>query len=79
MVLGAGVGLFLLKFLIVPFLGNHEQGERVLVIFSLSLMAYGAINILAFIFFKNWLFKVNLLMTWVILPLILLKLVLDFT
>ncbi|MCB9988341.1 MAG: hypothetical protein H6868_03290 [Rhodospirillales bacterium] len=78
LVLGIGIGLFLLKFLVVPFLGDNEQGERVLVIFSLSLMGYGVINVLTFMFLKDGLFKVNLLMTWVVLPLVLLKLVMDF-
>lgn len=75
--IGAGVGLFLLKVVVVPFLGDNEAAERALVIFSSCLVAYGGILILAFVFWRKMLFKINLALSWVIMPAVFIKLLMD--
>ncbi len=75
---GIGVGLFFLRFLVTPFLGDNEEAQTALFIFSLCLMGYGALLILTFIFKRDWLFKINLVLTWLVFPLILLKMLMAF-
>ncbi len=74
---GLGIGLLLLKFVVVPFLGESEQTEKALGLFSYCLILYGASIIVTFIVKKDWLIKVDLLLSWVIMPLILVKLLTD--
>ena len=74
---GVGLGLFLLRFLIAPFIGNNEQANAALTGISLCLIAYGALIIVTFVAKKDWLFKADILLSWVIIPVIVLKFVLD--
>lgn len=76
---GAGVGLFFLKFLVIPLLGLQDNPEAVAVIgsFSLFLIFYGAVPVLTFIFKRDWLFKATFVMRWVIAPLIIAKFAMD--
>jgi len=75
--MGLGVGLLLLKFVIAPMIGSNEQTEKALGIFSWCLIAYGGAIILTFMFLRNFLFKVNILLSWTVMPLIFLKLLMD--
>lgn len=74
---GLGFGLLLLKFAIVPFLGENEQAEKALVIFAWCLIGYSAAIVLSYLFMRKHVFKVNLLLTWVVMPLIFVKLLTD--
>ncbi|GEM_PF-994455 len=74
---GLGLGLLLLKFLIVPFLGENAEAEKALVAFGWCLIAYGGAIVLSFIFLKKHIFKINLLLTWIVLPLIVIKFATD--
>lgn len=73
---GVGIGLFLLRFLVAPFIGENEEVMQAIVTFSLSLIGLGAVMIVTFLFKKDWLSKVYMAMIWVILPVILVKLLL---
>ncbi len=75
--IGAGIGMVLLKFLVAPFLGDNENAEKALGILGWCLVAYGATIVLSFVFLRKFLFKVNLLLTWVVMPVIFLKLFMD--
>lgn len=75
--MGLGVGFLLLKFLVVPFIGDNEQAEKALGVFSWCLIAYGLVIILTFMFLRDFLFKVNIALSWVVLPLLLVKLMTD--
>ena len=74
---GLGIGLLLLKFLVTPFIGDNEQAQKALFIFGWCLVAYGAITVLSFMFLKKFMFKINMLMTWVIMPMIFVKLLMS--
>jgi len=76
---GLGLGLLLLKFLIVPFLGDDPEAENALAAFGWCLIGYGAVIVLSFIFLKKHVFKVNLLLSYVVLPLLFLKLLMAAT
>lgn len=71
---GLGIGLILLKFLIVPLIGANEQAEKALVIFGWCLIAYGALMVLTFVFLRNFIFKINFVLSWIVLPLLFFKL-----
>ena len=71
---GAGVGLFLLRFLVAPFIGNDEQALHAIASFAFALMGFGGLMVVLFIFRRAWLPQAYLAMVWVVLPVILLKL-----
>ena len=75
--IGIGFGLFLLKIVIVPFLGSNEDVEKALLIFSLCLIAYGGILVLSFMFLRTMLSKIDLALSWVIMPAFLVKILMD--
>ena len=75
--IGFGIGLYVLKFLIAPFIGDHDLAREALGAFALCLLTYGITTIAVFIFKKDWLAKADFLLSWIIIPMILLKLVLD--
>jgi len=77
--LGFGVGLFLLKVLVAPLLGEHELAQAALGAFALCLFGYGAVILLVFLVKKAWLRPADLLLVWVVIPAILLKLILDLS
>lgn len=75
--LGIGIGLFVLQFLIAPFLGDHEVANKTLGAFVTSLLVYGGVNVLTFIVRRDWLGRVDMALVWIIIPAILLKLIMD--
>ena len=77
--LGIGVGLFLLKIFVTPFIGDNEMATSAMGAFSLCLFGYGALMMLVFTFARNWVTRADLLLCWVIIPAVLLKLFLDLT
>ena len=76
---GIGLGLFFLKFLVIPMLGiqDHEEAIHVITAFSLYLVFYGVSLILVFMFKQQFVIKADMIMTWVITPLMLAKLAMD--
>ncbi|PJB69830.1 MAG: hypothetical protein CO093_09570 [Alphaproteobacteria bacterium CG_4_9_14_3_um_filter_47_13] len=71
---GMGVGLFLLRFLVAPFLGENKEALAALGLFSLCLIGFGGVMIAVYIIKKDWLSKIYMLMIWVVLPILFLKL-----
>jgi hypothetical protein len=76
---GIGIGFFLLRFLIAPFIGDNEQANAAITIISLCLVAYGTLMIVTFIFKKDWFVKVDILLNWIIIPIIALKFIVDIS
>lgn len=78
-VAGLGIGLFFLKFLIIPVLGLKDDPEIVQAISACSLymIFYGAVLALVFIFKRDFVLKANLVMNYIVVPLIIMKLALD--
>lgn len=76
---GIGIGLFFLKFLVIPMLGitDNEAAIKVISLFSLYLIFYGMLLILTFVFKRNLVIKADMVMTWIITPLMLAKLAMD--
>ncbi|MCB9990414.1 MAG: hypothetical protein H6867_03410 [Rhodospirillales bacterium] len=74
---GLGVGLLILKVFIVPYIGDNEQAEKALSVFSWCLVFYGITMILSFLFLRAHIFKINIALSWVILPLLFVKLLMD--
>lgn len=75
---GLGLGLLLLKFAIVPFLGENEQAESALGIFAWCLIGYGVALVLSFVFLRKFIGKINFVLSWLVMPTILIKLLMDF-
>lgn len=71
---GVGIGLFLLRFIVAPFLGENEKALDAIATFSLCLIGFGGLMIVVFICKRDWLTRVYPLMAWFVLPIILLKL-----
>lgn len=76
---GIGAGLFVLRFVIAPFLGDSEQVNAALTGLSLCLIAYGVLLIITFVVKKEWLFRADMLLSWVIIPAIALKIILSIS
>lgn len=76
---GIGLGLFFLKFLVIPMLGleDNENAIRVITAFSLYLIFYGVSLILVFVFKQKFVTKADMIMTWIVTPLMLAKLAMD--
>ncbi len=76
---GIGIGLFFLKFLVIPMLGleDNEAAVKAISAFSLYLVFYGVSLILIFVFKRDFVLKANMIMNWVVVPLILTKLAMD--
>ncbi len=70
---GVGVGLFLLRFFVIPYLGENELAQNVIVFFAFALMGYTGIIVLTFMFARRWLMQVQFLLTWVALPVLFIK------
>lgn len=75
--IGGGIGLIVIKLLITPFIGDSPEIEANMVKAGLCLAGYGLAVILSFVFLRKFLFKIDLLLTWIILPLIALKLLMN--
>lgn len=75
--IGAGIGMILLKTLVAPFLGDNEEAEKALGVLGWCLAAYGTSTILSFIFLRNFIFKIDFIMAWAVMPLIFIKLFMD--
>lgn len=74
---GLGVGLLLLKFIIVPMLGIGETEAGAVTAFAWLLVFYGAAIILSFVFLRKFIFKINIVMSWVVLPVLAAKILMD--
>jgi hypothetical protein len=76
---GIGIGLFFLKFLVIPMLGleDNEAAVKIISSFSLYLIFYGVALTLVFIFKRSFVLKANLIMNYVIVPLIAVKMLTD--
>lgn len=75
-VAGVGAGLFLLRFLVAPFLGEDPEALAAIGAFSLCLIGYGGAMTFVFVFKRAWVPRAWLLMTWVVLPTVALKILL---
>ncbi len=71
---GMGIGLIILRFIVAPYLGENEAAQDALFIFGWCLIGYGAATVLSFMFLRAHIFKINIALSWVIMPLIFIKL-----
>lgn len=78
-VAGLGIGLFFLKFLIIPVLGLKDDPEIVNAISACSfyMIFYGVVLALVFLFKREFVVKANLVMTYIVVPLMIVKLAAD--
>lgn len=78
-VAGLGIGLFFLKFLIIPVLGLKDDPEIVNAISTCSLymIFYGVVLALVFLFKRDFVVKANLVMTYIVVPLMIVKIAAD--
>ena len=78
-VAGLGIGMFFLKFLVIPMLGLQDDPEIVNAISACSLymIFYGVILALIFVFKRDFVLKANLILNYVIVPIIVVKLAMD--
>ena len=79
-VAGLGVGLFFLKFLVIPILGLEDDPKIVSAISACALymILYGVILALLFVFKRDFITKANLILNYVIVPLVAVKILADF-
>ncbi len=74
---GLGVGLLLLKLIVVPLIGIGKTEQGALLAFAWLFIFYGASIILSYVFLRKFLFKINILMSWIVLPLLATKVLMD--
>lgn len=73
---GVGLALWILQ-RIFPGLTSSDSTNAMIDTFCLMLIAYAAIILGSFIFLRNWVLKINLIMVYAVIPGVLLKLFMD--
>jgi hypothetical protein len=74
--LGGGIGLMIVKYL-YPAIDNQEQAQALMNGLGLVLLAYGAVVMLAMLFLRSQVFKINFFMLFFAVPAAVIKLLMD--
>lgn len=76
---GLGIGLLLARF-IAPLIASGDSAasaKEALSNFGVALIMYGALMLTCFMFVQRHLLKINLIMTYLIMPILLFKMFMD--
>lgn len=69
---GAGLAMWLLQRIFDGLTGSESYNTAIDQV-SLLLIAYAAVMVAGFIFMRGWVLKINMIMTWAIIPGVILK------